>query len=82
MTYSYQIRDFTCNKGVLVAEASTLEIPVECIPSKLNINGTFWYYDRLDYCDNGEDVAGFRYKPTMGASQAFPGIREVLIIND
>jgi hypothetical protein len=68
-----------------VAEASELGLaPGTHAGTTVSINGMDFYYTSTDYDASGEDIAGWRYKPTMATLQKSPvfvNVR-VLIIND
>lgn len=85
----YDSADFTYNRELrtMTAEASTigysLVVPTLRIQSK--ISGMVVRFERYktDYDQSGEDVAGWRYRPSAEDAR-FPHIKglEVLIIND
>ena len=68
-----------------VAEASELGLgPGTHAGSVVSLNGNDFQYYGTDFDASGEDVMGWRYKPTMATlqkSKAFAGWT-VLIIND
>lgn len=67
-----------------VAEASELGLPVGVLDPVLVIDGNEFQYYGTDHDASGEDVAGWRFKPTMGTVQKNPAMAytKVLIIND
>jgi len=67
-----------------VAEASELGLGAGQAVPHLYLNDNLFQYYATDYDASGEDIGGWRYKPSMGTlkmSPAFAGWT-VLIIND
>lgn len=67
-----------------VAEASELGIAPGCFTPVVSINGCEFQYSSTDFDYSGEDVAGWRYKPTIDAVKRRMSLVgwHVLIIND
>lgn len=67
-----------------VAEASELGIAVGQLDPVVNIDGNHFVYSGTDRDASGEDIAGWRFKPTQASLFKNPSLEgaSVLIIND
>lgn len=67
-----------------VAEASELGLAPGSMAPYLFLNGNLFQYYGTDRDASGEDIAGWRFKPTMRTLQKSPTFAgwTVLIIND
>ena len=67
-----------------VAEASELGIPPGVMRQQVQLDGYDFMYVNTDMDASGEDIVGWRFKPTMATVQRNPSMAGtgVLIIND
>lgn len=67
-----------------VAEASELGLRPGALPTVVSINDNTFAFDTTDFDASHEDIAGWRFKPTLATlakSATFSGVT-LLIIND
>ena len=74
--------DYNFESKLYTAEISELEL--HAVPREFTINGFSFVFTHTDKDASGEDIAGWHFRPTMGAVQQHPGLagHRVLIIND
>ena len=80
-THQFQLQEM--NK-LYVAEASELGIPPGMMSQHVILGGMDFMYYSTDLDASGEDITGWRFKPTMSTVQKSPTFAgwQVLIIND
>ena len=75
---------YVAHSKTYIAEASDLGLGPGSLDSQLMLEGYSFMYYKTDMDASGEDIVGWRYRPTMGTVQRNPSMAgtTVVIAND